>query len=680
MDDPMRRMATLGAHLAPAACAGGVGLAPGAATRSPWIDSEAEYKRLYKWSIEQPAAFWAAMGKEYTWKTPFAEDHVRANFDVTKGKISSEWFKGGTTNMSVNCLDRWVESGRGGQACLLWESNEPGLVRSMTYVETLAEVCRLANWLDGQGVRPGDIVTLYMPLVPELPIAMLACARIGAAHSVVFAGFSAEALAQRVIDARSRVVITANGTPRGAKFLDLKGIVDSAARTCAKNDHELPRVLVLRVPERVPEDATPMQWVAGRDVWWHDEIAKQRSQREPTWCAAEAPLFLLYTSGSTGKPKGVVHSTGGYMVSAGLSCKAVLDIQPGDVYWCTADCGWITGHTYVTYGPLLCGATVLLYGGAPQHPDPSRVWSIVAQHRVRQLYTSPTLLRANLQHGDKWVTPHDRSSLQILGTVGEPINEHAYKWYRDVVGEGRCPIMDTWWQTETGAMMITRLPGRWNDDAKPGSACLPFFGVVPVLLAPDGTEVTGAGEGVLAIKQPWPGVARTLAGDHARFESTYFAPFPGVYFTGDGARRDKEGHYWITGRVDDVINVSGHRIGTAEVESALTDHAECAEAAVIGVDHATKGQAIYAYITLMDAGRHDDTMRKALLAHVRSVIGPFAVPDVIHWAPSLPKTRSGKIMRRILRKVAMHQEGELGDLSTLSEPAVVDMLLQLRGK
>ncbi|GAX72977.1 hypothetical protein CEUSTIGMA_g430.t1 [Chlamydomonas eustigma] len=653
-------------------------LTSGAFTERPsTISSSADYERLYKRSIEDPNGFWAEMAKDFVWSKTWDKDHFKSNFDVNNGPIFTHWFKGGKTNIAFNCLDRWVAAGRGSQPCFLWEGNEPHQQRTMTYSDVLAEVCRLSNWLLSQGVKMGDTVSLYLPMVCELPIAMLACARIGAVHSVIFAGFSADSLAQRIMDCKSRVVITSTGTMRGTKPVDLKGIVDKALDLCNKGGHKVDRALV------VEDSSCPLQpgvgFQASRDVWWHQHIPQQAAQCEPTWVDSEQPLFLLYTSGSTGNPKGVVHTTGGYMVGAGVSTKYVFDMQPGDVYWSTADCGWITGHTYLTYGPLLNGAVCVLFGSTPTYPDQTRCWQVIEKYKVRQFYTAPTLLRSLLQHGDDWVTKYDRSSLRVLGSVGEPINEHAWHWFHEVVGEKRCPIVDTWWQTETGTHMITPLPGSWCK-LKPGSASLPFFGVQPVLLSPEGKEVTGHGEGILAIKGAWPGMARTLHNDHGRYESTYFAPFSGYYFTGDGARRDEDGYIWITGRVDDVINVSGHRIGTAEVEGALAEHPLCAEAAVVGVDHPIKGQSIYAYVTLTDAQRQGKEMRQILVDHVRKTIGPFAVPDVIHWAPSLPKTRSGKIMRRVLRKVAMGQEKELGDVSTLADPSVVDLLISLRGE
>jgi acetyl-CoA synthetase len=607
-----------------------------------------------------------------------------SNFDVRAGPITSSWFTGASTNLAYNCLDRHVAAGHGDRIAFLWEGNDLGEERTVSYSQLLDDVCRIANWLKAQGVRPGDDVTLYMPMVPELPAVMLACARIGAVHSVVFAGFSASALAARITDSASTVVITTAAVKRGAKVIGLKAIVDEALEEAGRAGHVVSSVLVsshAAGPGVPPDSDIPMR--AGRDVWWADAIPPQPPTCPPVWRDAEDPLFKLYTSGSTGKPKGVLHTTGGYMVGAAATVKYVFDARPeSDVYWCTADCGWITGHTYVTYGPLLNGMTQVLFEGVPTHPDPGRVWAIVEKYRVTQLYTAPTAIRALEAAGDAWVTAHDRSSLRILGSVGEPIGPQAWHWYADVCGDGRCPVVDTWWQTETGSHMITPLPGA--TPLKPGSASLPFFGVDPVLLDPaTGAVIEGPGEGVLAIRRSWPSALRSLAGDPERFEATYFKPYAGYYFTGDGARRDDDGYYWLIGRVDDVINVSGHRIGTAEVEAALTTHGACAEAAVVPVDHPIKGQGIYAFVTLMEGSAYPppESLKKELIAAVRTAIGPIAAPDAIHWAPGLPKTRSGKIMRRILRKIAGGGGvADLGDTSTLADPGVVDTLLALKGK
>ncbi|KAG2494997.1 hypothetical protein HYH03_006930 [Edaphochlamys debaryana] len=657
-------------------------LTAGAATedRPPLVRSHEEYQALYKKSIEDPEGFWGEMAQSYHWHTKFPpRGHLTYNTDLRRGPVNIQFFRGGTTNISYNCLDRWVEAGRGESPAILWEGNDESERKTISYRQLLDEVCRIANWLKAHGVKKGDTVTIYLPMVPELPAAMLACARLGAVHSVVFGGFSAESVAQRVMDCNGKIILTATGINRGTKPIGLKTIVDAACALCAKSGHAVASVLCLEVANAVPAAATP--WHAGRDEWWAEAVGAQTPDCPPVWLAAEDRSFLLYTSGSTGKPKGVVHSVGGYMVGAGISCRYLYDMRPGDVVFNTADCGWITGHTYLAYGPLLCGVTVVMLGGIPTHPDGGRVWRMVERYKARQFYTAPTLLRSLLQLGDAWPKQSDLSSLRVLASAGEPMNEHAWHWFHETIGNSRCPVVDTWWQTETGMGAIAPQPGPWFQ-AKAGSAGLPFFGIEPVILDPTtGTEMPGvAAEGVLVLRGVWPAMMRTLHGDHDRFEQVYFAPYKGFYFTGDGCRRDEDGQYWITGRVDDVINVSGHRIGTAEVESALTEHADCAEAAVIGVDHPLKGQAIYAFVTLVGSSHQSEGMRKLLMDHVRKSIGPFAVPDVIHWAPALPKTRSGKIMRRVLRKIASGEEKELGDISTLAEPGVVEMLIRLRGK
>eukprot|EP00891_Asterochloris_glomerata_P004542 jgi/Astpho2/4542/Aster-00128 len=601
------------------------------------------------------------------------EQHISHNFDVRKGRIFTEFFKGGKTNVAYNCLDRHVKAGRGDQTCFLWEGNEPGHDRRMSYKEVLAEVSKLANWLKANGVGKGDTVAIYMPMVCELPMAMLACARIGAVHSVVFAGFSSDSLAARIESAKSKVVLTASGVLRGKKKLDVKKIVDKGLNLAANNGFQVEHCLVLEKPEAVGKGDTP--WTEGRDKWWDEEVAGQSSECAPEWMGAEDPLFMLFTSGSTGAPKGVLHTTGGYMVMAGMTTKYVFDMQPQDTFWCTADCGWITGHTYLTYGPLLNGATNVVFEGQPTYPSYSRCWEIVEKYKVTQFYTAPTLIRSLMQAGDQHVKG-DLSSLKVLGSVGEPINPSVFDWYAKVVGQGKCSVVDTYWQTETGGHVVAPLPGVWA--AKPGSATLPFFGVQPAMVNEQGKEIEGPGEGFFCIKAPWPSTLRTVYGDHARFETTYFEPFKGYYFSGDGCRRDEDGYYWITGRVDDVINVSGHRIGTAEVESALVTHPKCAEAAVVGVEHPIKGQGIYAYCTLTADTEPSDELKKELVMSVRSQIGAFAAPDVIHWAPGLPKTRSGKIMRRVLRKIAAKEEEGLGDTSTLADPSVVDQLIGSR--
>jgi acetyl-CoA synthetase len=585
--------------------------------------------------------------------------------------------QGGTTNVCYNALDRHVASGAGERVALHWEGNDVGDSASLTYAQLLQQVCQLANYLKSLGVGPGDRVVIYLPMRVELPVAMLACARLGAVHSVVFGGFSSDALAQRVIDSAPKAVITVTAVKRGAKPIGLKPIVDEALKQAAAAGVTVPVVLVAENPgAQANADAA---WTPGRDVWWSSVVPQQATTCPVAWMDAEAPLFMLYTSGSTGKPKGVVHSTGGYMVYSATTFKHVFDYREGDVYWCTADCGWITGHSYLTYGPMLMGATQVMFEGVPTFPDAGRCWDIVDKFGVTSFYTAPTLIRSLERLGDAFVTKHSRKSLRVLGSVGEPINPAAWHWYHSVVGDGRCPIVDTWWQTETGGHMITPLPGAHT--LKPGAAGLPFFGIKPALLDDKGKVAPeGAAEGVLCIAAPWPGAARTLYGDVGRFEATYYAPYPGYYYSSDGARRDADGYYWVTGRVDDVINVSGHRIGTAEVESALVAHNACAEAAVVGVDHPVKGQGIYAYVSLMDGQEPSDALRKELIAAVRGTIGAFAAPDTVHWAPALPKTRSGKIMRRILRKIAANELDQLGDTSTLADPGVVDTLISLRGK
>jgi acetyl-CoA synthetase len=600
--------------------------------------------------------------------------------DVRNGVVHHSWFKGGTTNVCYNAVDRHVEAGHGDRVALFWEGNDVGQEAVMTYAQLQVAVCKMANYLASVGVGKGDTVVIYLPMLLDLPVTMLACARLGAIHSVVFGGFSAEALSQRVGDCKPKVVVTTTAVKRGAKPIGLKSVVDAGLQLAQQQTGvTVPVVLVIDNPAAMPADEAP--FTPGRDVWWHDVQGRQAGSAPVTWVDAEDPLFMLYTSGSTGKPKGVVHSTGGYMVYSATTFKYVFDYRPGDVYWCTADCGWITGHSYLAYGPLLCGATQVVFEGVPTWPDAGRCWAIVDKYKVTQFYTAPTAIRSLERLGDAFVTQHSRASLRVLGSVGEPINPGAWEWYFNVVGNGRCPISDTWWQTETGGHMITPLPGAHT--LKPGAAGLPFFGVQPVLVDPQTGKPVPAGqpgEGVLCIAGSWPGAARTLYGDHERFATVYYAPYPGLYFTSDGARRDEDGYYWITGRVDDVINVSGHRIGTAEVESALVGHPACAEAAVVGYDHPVKGQGIWAYVSLMDDLQPSEALRKELIGAVRATIGAFAAPDVIHWAPVLPKTRSGKIMRRILRKIAANELDQLGDTSTLADPSAVETLLEFRGK
>ncbi len=619
------------------------------------------YQEMYQQSIQDPDTFWAEQAREFlswdqTWQTV-------CDADLKEGRV--RWFDGGKLNVSVNCIDRHLPQ-RAEQTAIIWEGDDPNDDRKITYAELHTQVCRLANLLRQRGVGKGDRVCIYMPMIPEAAYAMLACARIGAIHSVVFGGFSPDALKDRILDADCRTLITADEGVRGGKRVPLKANADKALAQC-------PGVSTCLVVRRTGAE---VGWQEGRDIWYQESVAGQADQCEPESMDAEDPLFILYTSGSTGKPKGVLHTTAGYLLQAAMTHKYVFDYQEGDVYWCTADVGWVTGHSYILYGPLANGAITLMFEGVPTYPDASRCWQVVDKHQVNTFYTAPTALRALMGAGDKWVRNTTRESLKLLGTVGEPINPEAWEWYHRVVGEGRCPIMDTWWQTETGAHMLTPLPGAI--DLKPGSATLPFFGVQPVLLDADGNEIEGEGAGVLAIKAPWPSQIRSVYGDHQRCVDTYYKAFPGYYFTGDGARRDADGYYWITGRVDDVLNVSGHRLGTAEIESALVLHPDVSEAAVVGYPHDIKGQGIYAYVTLMQGSEASDELKKALVSLCVQEIGPIAKPDIIQWAPGLPKTRSGKIMRRILRKIAANELDSLGDTSTLADPAVVDDLIANR--
>lgn len=633
-----------------------------------------EYQELYSASLENPGEFWSKIAENFYWEARWQNDSVvQINMDPSKGKVEHSWFKGGRTNMAWNCIEANINKGFGDKVAFIWEGNDPGEASSMTYNELQMEVNKLANWLRKIGVKAGDRVVIYLPMVLELPISMLACARIGAVHSVVFAGFSAESLSQRLLDSRATVLLTCDAVMRGNKCIDLKAIVDQALDMCQHGGLSVVHCLCLK-NERLNE--FERSFGVGRYISWREALLDMPTACDTFWVDAEAPLFMLYTSGSTGKPKGVVHCTGGYMVYAATTTKYVFDVSPGDVFWCTADCGWITGHTYLTYGPLLNGATSLVFEGVPNYPDCSRCWDIVDKHGVHIFYTAPTLLRSLQREGDEYVKKYSRRSLRILGSVGEPINPEAWRWYYEVVGEGRCPIVDTWWQTETGGHLLTPLPGIFKEKA--GCATLPFFGVEPVILNASGEELQGEAEGLLCFKRSWPSIMRTIHGDHSRYETTYFAPFPGYYVSGDGARRDSDGYYWITGRVDDVINVSGHRIGSAEVESALVAHADCTEAAVVGIDHDIKGQAIYAFVTIRSGVESNDSLRKELILCVRSAIGPFAAPDKIHFAVGLPKTRSGKIMRRILRKIANNDLTNLGDTSTLADPTVVETLIKTR--
>ena len=623
------------------------------------IGSIDQYRALYDRSISNSDGFWAEQADRITW---YKKWNTVSKWDFDSAKI--EWFVGGKLNASVNCLDRHLTGPRKNKAALVWEGDSPEESRTLTYADVHRETCKFANALRKLGVKKGDRVTIYLPMVPELPIAMLACARIGAIHSVVFGGFSAESLKNRIQDCGSDIVITADGGYRGGRVVPLKQTTDDALKEC-------PGVRAVVVLKRTGKE---VPFTAGRDKWWHDVVRGVPLECEPEQMDAEDPLFILYTSGSTGKPKGVMHTTGGYMVYGSLTQELVFDIRDEDTYWCTADCGWVTGHTYVVYGPLSNGATSLMFEGVPQYPDWGRFWDIVDKYGVTILYTAPTAIRAIAREGEAPVKARSRKSLRLLGTVGEPINPEVWLWYYNVVGEGRCPVVDTWWQTETGGIMITPLPGAIP--AKPGSATLPFFGVEPTVVDDQGKVLEGPCTGNLCISRPWPGIMRGVFGDPDRFRKTYFSTFPGRYFTGDGCRRDEDGYYWITGRVDDVINVSGHRLGTAEVESALVSHSAVAEAAVVGFPHDIKGQGIYAYVTLKQGVEPSESLRAELVLHVRKGIGPLASPDVIHWAPGLPKTRSGKIMRRILRKVAADEFDTLGDISTLADPAVVDSLVK----
>ncbi|MDA7961083.1 MAG: acetate--CoA ligase [Gammaproteobacteria bacterium] len=620
-----------------------------------------EYAAMYQRSIDDPAAFWAEQAEAFvTWFAPW--DKV---MDADFHRADIKWFTGAKLNACYNCVDRHLET-RGGQTAIIWEGDDPEVDKTITYNELFELVCKFGNVLKSRGVKRGDRVSIYMPMIPEAAVAMLACARIGAVHSVVFGGFSPEALRDRILDSDCRVVITADEGPRGGGNVPLKENVEKALRGCPKVHTT---IVVQRTGNKVSGNTE-------RDLWYHEAMQEASADCPPEEMDAEEPLFILYTSGSTGKPKGVLHTTGGYQLYTAITHKYVFDYHDGDIYWCTADVGWVTGHSYIVYGPLANGATTLMFEGVPTWPDAGRFWQVVDKHKVNIFYTAPTALRALMGQGDEPVTKHSRKSLRILGTVGEPINPEAWEWYYRVVGDGRCPVVDTWWQTETGGILIAPLPGATG--LKPGSATLPFFGVRPALLDADGAEVRGAGAGNLVITQSWPGQMRTVYGDHQRFIDTYFKAHPGFYTTGDGARRDADGYYWITGRVDDVINVSGHRLGTAEVESALVLHPQVAEAAVVGYPHEIKGQGIYAYVTPMAGVAPDEKLRDELLELVKSEISAIAKPDVIQWAPGLPKTRSGKIMRRILRRVAANELDDLGDTSTLAEPAVVEELIANR--
>ncbi len=633
---------------------------PESVARTAWCD-EASYFRLYEQSLRDPEGFWREQAKRLHWIKPF----TRVKNTRFTGDVSIKWYEDGTLNAAYNCVDRHLAT-RADQTAILWEGDSPNEAKHVSYAELHENVCRLANVLKSRGVKKGDRVTIYMPMIPEAVYAMLACARIGAIHSVVFGGFSPDSLTGRIQDCRSDIVITADEGLRGGRKVPLKANTDEALRQCP----DVRTVIVVR------RTGGAVGWVEGRDVWYHEAMARVSKDCPPAEMNAEDPLFILYTSGSTGKPKGVLHTTAGYLVFTSLTHQYVFDYHDGDIYWCTADVGWVTGHSYIVYGPLANGATTLMFEGVPNYPDASRFWQVIDKHKVDIFYTAPTAIRALMREGEHFVKKTSRRSLKLLGTVGEPINPEAWLWYHRVVGEGRVPIVDTWWQTETGGILITPLPGA--TPLKPGSATRPFFGVKPLIVDGAGKTLEGAAEGNLCIADAWPGMMRTVYGDHKRFVETYFSTFPGKYFTGDGARRDEDDYYWITGRVDDVINVAGHRLGTAEVESALVAHQKVAEAAVVGYPHDIKGQGIYAYVTLKTGNEPTEELRKELVGWVRKHISPIAAPDLIQWAPNLPKTRSGKIMRRILRKIAANEYQQLGDVSTLADPGVVNDLVDNR--
>lgn len=623
--------------------------------------NNAQYLALYRQSIEQPEQFWAEQAETFLdWQQRW--DRVMA-YDYSQGEIS--WFAGGKLNVSVNCLDRHLAT-RGDQVAVIWEGDDPANDKKMTYRELHRQVCQFANALKAQGVRKGDRVCIYLPMIMEAAVVILACTRIGAVHSIVFGGFSAEAIKDRINDCQSKLVVCSDHGFRGGKTIAIKETVDKALESCTSVE----KVVVIQ------NSGNTVSWDETRDRWYHQIMAEAATECEPEWMDAEDPLFILYTSGSTGEPKGLLHTTGGYLLYAAITHKYIFDYQDGEIYWCTADIGWITGHTYLIYGPLCNGATTLIFEGVPTYPDASRFWQVVDKHQVNIFYTAPTAIRALMALGDEFLENTHRSSLRILGSVGEPINPEAWEWYYNLVGKQHCPIVDTWWQTETGGILITPLPGA--TELVPSSATRPFFGVKPAILTNEGQPIEDDTEGVLVIERPWPGQARTIYGDHQRFVDTYFKNYPGFYFTGDGARRDSRGYYWITGRVDDVINVSGHRLGTAEVESAIDEHPDTAESAVVGYPHDIKGQGIYAYVTLNHGVKATDELKKELVNLVRDEIGPIATPDIIQWAPQLPKTRSGKIMRRILRKIAANEIDSLGDTTTLADPDVVQSIIENR--
>ncbi len=635
--------------------------------KKAWIKSREEYEKIWKESIADPEKFWGKIADEYvTWFKKWDKVYD-CNYGKTVNDLKVKWFSGAKVNVSYNCLDRHLEK-RGNQIALIWEGNDPKEDKTFTYKQLHEQVCKFANVLKKNGVKKGDRVTFFLPMIPELAIGILACTRIGAIHSVVFGGFSAEALRDRIIDCKSEVLVSCDGTFRGAKAVPQKDNADAAIAQC-------PSIRLHIVVKRVG-DKIQCKWNGKIDRWWDDEMAKVDANCPPEEMDAEDPLFILYTSGSTGKPKGVMHTTGGYLTYVAYTHKMIFDYHDGDIYWCTADIGWVTGHSYIVYGPLANGATSIMFEGVPSYPDFGRFWAVVEKWKVNIFYTAPTAIRAIAKEGDSWVDKHDISSIQLLGSVGEPLNPEAWNWYYNKIGRGECPIVDTWWQTETGGILITPLPGAI--DIKPAMATVPFFGVDPVIVDDSGKELTGVCEGNLCIRRSWPGQMRGVYGDPERFFNTYFVQFPGMYFTGDGCRRDKDGYYQITGRVDDVINVSGHRMGTAEIESALVSHPKVAESAVVGYPHEIKGQSIYAFVTLKTGVEKTDDLKKELIAHVRKEIGPIATPEIIQWADALPKTRSGKIMRRILKKIAAadFNKSGYGDISTLADPSVVDILME----
>jgi len=638
------------------------------AIKEHWRNSahinEKQYSEMYANSIDNTELFWKEYAQKIDWITPFSEECIK-KVDFSKDNLEIKWFYDGQLNVSYNCMDRHLTE-NANKTAIIWEGDNPQDHKHISYAELHKEVCLMGNVLKNNGVKKGDRVTIYMPMIPEAAYAMLACSRIGAIHSVVFGGFSPDSLADRIIDCDSNFIITADEGIRAGKIIPLKKNVDQALDKCP---HSVKVLVIKRTGNNV-------NIKKDRDFWWHDEKIKTSEYCPPEIMNAEDPLFILYTSGSTGKPKGVLHTSGGYLVYASMTHKYIFDYKDNEIYWCTADVGWVTGHSYIVYGPLANGATTLMFEGVPNYPSSSRFWEIIDKHKVNIFYTAPTALRALMKEGDEPVKTTKRNSLRLLGSVGEPINPEAWNWYYNVVGSSKCPIVDTWWQTETGGILISPLPGAI--DLKPGSATKPFFGISPALVDSDGNELDGEAEGNLIIKDSWPGQMRTVYGDHKRFAETYFSTFDNSYFTGDGAKRDKDGYWWITGRVDDVINVSGHRMGTAEVESALVAHEKVAESAVVGYPHDIKGQGIYAYVTLTDGNAPNEDLRKELILWVRKEIGPIATPDLIQWAPNLPKTRSGKIMRRILRKIAANEHDQLGDVSTLADPNVVEDLVENR--